>query len=51
MTRADVVEHLGKKNLVANMQDALKRAHEIDAGPGDMGANLVSRELNVTPGQ
>ena len=32
MTQADFVEHIGGRNLVANVQDALKRAHEIDAG-------------------
>jgi len=32
MKQAEFVEHIGEKNIVANVQDALMRAHEIDAG-------------------
>jgi len=38
MTQADFVEHIGEKNLVANVRDALTRAHEIDAGLGEEAA-------------
>jgi hypothetical protein len=31
MSRIEFVEHIGEKNIAANVQDALKRAHEIDA--------------------
>jgi hypothetical protein len=43
MSQADFVEHIGEKNLVANVQDALKRAHEIDAGLAGLGEEAASR--------
>jgi sulfate permease, SulP family len=33
MSQVEFVEHIGEKNIAANVQDALKRAHEIDACP------------------
>ena len=35
MSQADFVEHIGRKNLVANVRDALRRAREIDIEVGE----------------
>jgi SulP family sulfate permease len=42
MTQADFVEHIGEKNLAANVQDALKRAREIDGGLAEPGEEAAS---------
>jgi SulP family sulfate permease len=34
MSQAVFVDHVGEKNLVANVRDALRRAREIDARAG-----------------
>ena len=42
MAQADFVQHIGEKNIAANVQDALKRAHEIDAGLTGLGEEAAS---------
>jgi hypothetical protein len=42
MSQADFVEHIGEKNLVANVRDALRRAREIDAGSAGMDQEAAS---------
>jgi sulfate permease, SulP family len=42
MSQADFVEHIGQNNLAANVQDALMRAREIDAGLSGLGDEAAS---------
>jgi SulP family sulfate permease len=42
MSQADFVEHIGEKNLVANVRDALRRAREIDAGQAGLDEKAAS---------
>jgi SulP family sulfate permease len=42
MRQAEFVEHIGEKNIVANVQDALMRAHEIDAGLAGLNEEAAS---------
>jgi SulP family sulfate permease len=42
MRQAEFVGHLGEKNIVANVQDALTRAHEIQAGFSGLGEEVAS---------
>src|SRR5580658_6280879 len=43
MGNVEFVAHIGEKNLVANVRDALKRAHEIDAGLTGLGEEAASQ--------
>jgi SulP family sulfate permease len=42
MSQFEFVEHIGEKNIAANVQDALKRANEIDAGLVGLGDEAAS---------
>ncbi len=42
MRQAEFVGHLGEKNIVANVQDAITRAHEIQAGFSGLGEEVAS---------
>jgi sulfate permease, SulP family len=42
MSQGEFVEHIGAKNIAANVQDALKRTHEIDAGLAGLGEEAAS---------
>jgi len=42
MSQVEFVGHIGEKNLVANVQDALRRAQEIQAGFSGLGEELAS---------
>jgi SulP family sulfate permease len=47
MSQVEFVEHIGKKNIVANVQEALTRAQEIRAGFSGLGEEVAS-ELELT---
>ncbi len=41
MNRPEFVEHIGAKNIVLHVEDALKRAHEIQAGFSGLGEEVA----------
>jgi hypothetical protein len=42
------VEHIGEKNIVPHVQDALKRAHEIEAGFSGLGEEVAAELQSVS---
>ena len=47
MSQPEFVEHIGEKNIVPHVQDALKRAHEIQAGFAGLGEEVAAEMQQV----
>jgi SulP family sulfate permease len=47
MSQAEFVEHIGGKNIVPHVQDALIRAHEIQAGFSGLGEEVASEMEHI----